>query len=858
MLTFQDPRIFSLVPLVILVLIWAARLGYSGLRRHALWFTAALRTLTLIGILAALAGTAYVGQSDRLCVIFVVDVSRSMTPELRARAWRYLQSALATKRPSDVAGVVVFARDARAAAAPSTLVEQIHSLRSGGVVKDATDLEHALRLALALFPPDRAKKIVLLSDGNETAGNVASLEPALQANHIAVDVADIFPSDKFLPPEALLKPLALASRVAVRTPFAIPVHAWSSRAQAATLSLGVDGRFAERRAVHLPAGDSAWEFTRTMTRPGSQRFDVSLSTPSDTIPSNNAVYATVRAAGSARVLYLTMDRVAGVGLRELLARDGIEIVVRSPVNSPDTLEDLSQFDGVVVGDVTAQELGASAMLAIQNAVHDEGIGLGMIGGERGFAGGGYAGTPMEPALPVEMDRKGDTRTPRAAIVVALDASGSMAQLEDGVQKLQLGAKAAVQLMHALKPDDQIAVTAVREQTQVVLPLQTAANTQPLEDTIDALSAGGGGIYCRTALEDADAILQRSDAPVRHVILVADTGDSEQPEGCIALARRMKAAGVTVSVCGIGGETDKDAAFQRALASAGGGQSLIVEEAEQLPALFVRDAQHLQTKLSLERRVALAASAGAPMLAGLPLDTIPPVLGYDFIRAKTGAGVALATADSREPILAYGHFGEARTFAFASDGAEHWTASWSGWRGRRAFWAQLLRWFAKGDTDGGANLHVDEQDGAGRVTVTAKNDADARDWQAFVTSPHGVRAPMTLSPMDARSAEGRFPLDQIGGYSVGISHRSGAPGSKTAQFVVPYSPEFLEARPDRPRLIRLASEARGVYAQPAGRVFRGQTLWVTAERDLTPWLLLFSAFCFLGELVWRARGLRASK
>ncbi|MCW3061495.1 MAG: von Willebrand factor type [Capsulimonas sp.] len=858
MLTLQEPRLFLLIPLLLLLLLWAARPNYVGLRRRVLIITIALRVLTLTSIVAALAGPAFVQKSDRLAVIFVVDVSRSMTPAAQGRALKYVQDALASKHSADAAGVVVFARDARPSVTVSDLVQQISSLKANGIAREATDLEHALRMASAMFPEDRAKKIVLLSDGNETAGDVQALTPSLAASHILVDVADVFPPDKSLPPEALVRPLALVSRVAVRAPFAIPVHVWSSQAQAATLTLRGDGKVVSRRVVRLPAGDSLWEFTETMARPGSRRFRVTLSAAHDTMAANNEVYGGIRANGSLRVLYLTADRAAGSEMRGLLSRGGVEVVIRSPGSAPMDVSDLSQFDGVIVGDVMAEQLGAPAMLAIHNAVHDDGVGLGMIGGERGFAGGGYAGTPLDAALPVEMDRKGDLRTPPAAIVVALDASGSMARLEDGVQKLQLGAKAAVELMRALKPDDRVAVTIVRENTQIVLPLQAAANTKPLEESIDALSAGGGGIYCRTALEDAYTILRTSNAPVRHVILVADTADSEQPEGSIELARRMKRDGVTVSVCGIGGETDRDAAFQRALARAGGGQSVIVGEAEQLPAAFVRDAQQLQSQAFAERPAALSVSAEAPMLAGLPLATIPPVLGYDYVRPKTGSSVALATADSREPILAYGRFGQGRTFAFASDGAAHWTAPWADWPGRRAFWSQLIRWAVQPEQDSDLRVHVDESDGVGRILVTAPSSAKVGDYQAFVTAPSLARSAVPLSPTDAHGAEGSFAMDQTGAYSLSIVSRFEVSGSKTAQFVVPYSPEFLRVRPDRPRLIRLSAVSGGVYAQPPDRVFRDQTAWVTAEQPLAPLLLLLGAFCFLGELAWRAGVLRTPK
>ena len=165
-------------------------------------------------------------------------------------------------------GVVVFGRDARAVVTPSAFVSRLDSPRADGAAADATDLERALRLAAALFPPGRARKIVILSDGVETAGDALALAPSLRANHIFVDVAAILPPDKSLPPEALLRPLSLAPSVASRAPFTLPVHVWSSEAQTAALTLRRDGTMVERRAARLPAGDSIWNFTQTIAGAG--------------------------------------------------------------------------------------------------------------------------------------------------------------------------------------------------------------------------------------------------------------------------------------------------------------------------------------------------------------------------------------------------------------------------------------------------------------------------------------------------------------------------------------------------------------------------------------------------------------
>ena len=78
----------------------------------------------------------------------------------------------------DVAGIVAFGKEALVERLPSDLAE-IDRIASTPV-RSASDIGAALRLATALFPDDAQKRIVLLSDGNDTSGG-GQAEAALAA-----------------------------------------------------------------------------------------------------------------------------------------------------------------------------------------------------------------------------------------------------------------------------------------------------------------------------------------------------------------------------------------------------------------------------------------------------------------------------------------------------------------------------------------------------------------------------------------------------------------------------------------------------------------------------------------------------
>ena len=129
-------------------------------------------------LVLALAGFRIVLPVDRLATVFVVDLSDSVGTDGREDALAFLRETLDAIPDGDVAGIVAFGKEALVERLPSELAE-IDRLASTPVTS-ATDIGAALRLAAALFPDDTQKRIVLMSDGNDTTGRGQS-EAALAA-----------------------------------------------------------------------------------------------------------------------------------------------------------------------------------------------------------------------------------------------------------------------------------------------------------------------------------------------------------------------------------------------------------------------------------------------------------------------------------------------------------------------------------------------------------------------------------------------------------------------------------------------------------------------------------------------------
>ena len=133
-------------------------------------------------IVLALAEVQTVRTNDRLTTIFLLDVSQSVPSDWQRAMLDFVNRQVDIhKRNGDLAGVIVFGKAARVEVPPTPYFSPMLGIESV-VDTEYTDLAAAIKLALATFPEDTARRIVLLSDGNENRGN--ALEQALAASSL--------------------------------------------------------------------------------------------------------------------------------------------------------------------------------------------------------------------------------------------------------------------------------------------------------------------------------------------------------------------------------------------------------------------------------------------------------------------------------------------------------------------------------------------------------------------------------------------------------------------------------------------------------------------------------------------------
>ena len=526
---------------------------------------------------------------DRQNVVFLLDVSDSVSLAARERAYRFVSESLRGMKNGDRQSVIVFGEQA--------VVDQPLSTRptvdrpKAQVSGRGTNIFQAIQLALATLPPGHANRIVMLTDGRQNAGN--ALTGAQAAKNAGADLYYVAAPLTFTQ-EVVAESMVLPQEVKFGEPFQAKVVAWSHK-ETQGRRLAVPQRRVPRladRAAQPPARTCSATASRS-TRAAStsiRRRSRSTATPSRT---TTARWAPSWCAAGPRCWWPTRTARTRSRSSAALRSQNIEVTVVEPAGIPKDMAGLQKYDGVVLSNVSSLKLTRPQMTQIRDYVRDYGGGLMMLGGEESFGLGGYYRTPIEEALPVTMEVKQKVEIPSLAVVLSIDRSGSMAMSTDEkVTKLDLAKEAAHLVVDLLDERNEVGVMSWDTEFIWDATVRSAKDKAAIHHAIATIKAGGG-TDGYPALKESYAVLFDRPALLKHVIFLSDgqmtRGDFQ------GLLRRMSKDKITVSTVAIG--KDADVQLMVDVAKWGRGRFYYTEDSQTIPRIFTLETQ-LASKASL--------------------------------------------------------------------------------------------------------------------------------------------------------------------------------------------------------------------------------------------------------------------
>ncbi|MCC6283677.1 MAG: VWA domain-containing protein [Phycisphaerales bacterium] len=801
--------------------------------------SAVVLRVVLIALLSGmLAGVSTARRTDTLAVIAVVDLSGSVrefvspvpTPDGRlrgaveqVRAW--LEAAGEKRRPDDLLGLVVFDGSSMAVAAPTVGDPLARSLEKAPV--EGTDIAAALDLARALAPPDARARILLISDGVQTAGDamrsVQGLGPGLPVDVLPLryDIArEVMVESVDAPPTASAEAVVRVRVTLSATAPARGLVRLFREAEEADINGEAPGT---ARRVNLNAGLNIITADVVLPPGRVHRFEAVFEPTSedgqpqgDTLLANNRAEALTLTPGQGSVLIL--DGVSegqpgpGATLGRTLERAGINVSTVAPGAMPDSIVALQPYDLIILQNVPAEALSLQQHDLLSSHVRDLGGGLVMIGGPDSFGAGGWKGTALEPILPVRLDLPEQAVASEAAVVFVIDNSGSMLASSFGSSrtKLAIAREATALAIQALDPSDELGVIAFNNDYDVVIPLAPNSDARRSMARVLGLNAGGG-TNMGPALRAAARQLETSRAKIRHVIVLSD-GRSMNANGLPGIAAELNAAGITLTCIGVGEDADLDT--MQSMADRGKGDFHHALNPNMLPRIFVKAVRVIRRPLIREQPfVPELKGLASPITRGLGS---PPVLGGLVLTQERTEPTVLTPirAPGGEPVLAHWNVELGQVAAFTSDASGQWSAAWIDWPGYTRLWVNLARFIARPDSTGRFEIEARAEGPRAvfrlRAAAESGTPLDLLDVDGSMYAPDGSVTPVTLVQVEPGVYEGRADAPQPGVHVLVLKPRQGESllAPVVGGFTVPRGGETRVLRSNEGFLRELARASNG--------------------------------------------------
>ncbi len=835
-LAFSNPLAFWLL----LAAPWVCWLhiagGRGGLGRgHAV--AALVIRLVLLGTLVLLlAQPRAVRRSDQLSIVYALDLSDSMGAHVSDLALKFITETASQKPEKDEAGLVVFGREAAVELPPRTNFP-LEALRSQ-VAHDATNIEKGLSLAAALLPDGNPGRVVLISDGDQTDGNATGpLLDQLKARGIAVDV---LPIQFDFQNEVWLERLDLPKVVKQGETYDASVILDSLKKGSGKLSLRENGKTIFEKNVQFDPGKNRFTLPLYLRAPGYYEYAAVIDPApgTDGRAENNVALGDIFLRGEGRTLIVTDPQGNAQDVQPLadsLRRGQRVVEEQSALDFPRAAAALLPYDCVIFDNVPADAFDPTQLQAVRDAVYNEGVGFLMVGGANSYGPGGYHRTPVEEALPVDMDITNKKVMPKAALAIVLHTC----EFADGNTWAKRIAKESIKVLGA---QDEVGLLDYEGSgMHWVFPLRPVADFQQLVPLINQADPGDMPSFAPAMQMSLDA-LSASDAASKHVIIISDGDPSPPPP---ALVQAFIDKKITLSIVIVNPHGGTDISLMHAVADQTGGRYYFPDDPAKLPAIFIKEAKTL--KRSMIQNLTFDPLVVFPSAVLKGIDALPPLRGFVLTTPKDRAATILKTPATEEtdPVLAMWRFGLGTTAAWTSDFSPNWAANWVGWEKFDAFVKQLITEVSRVENKTDLRLRAEAEGNLGVVSVEDFAKAETfLDLQARVSGPGGRVDTVTLRQAGARRYQATFPLWGKGRYQVLAAGEGGGRSERAVgSFAVAYSPEYLRFRSD-PRLLDEIAErtaGRVLIGNETGRqLFLPERESRESSRSVIDWFLLAAA------------------
>ena len=833
--------------LAVIPLVWVAlRSSRTNFNRRQRFIQAGVRSLLLAALAIAMARPVLSSGSTRLSVVYLVDVSHSVASKAITDAATRIDALNAEIKP-DHSRIMAFGANV-AVLDRTALLREIANKNpadtTGPVQREGSDLDQALRQARAELLPGHVSRIVLLTDGRETSGDVTHAIAQLAAAGVRVFVEPMTVRDLG---DTWVDAIVLPDRLSVGGLVTATVNVGSQRAGPAIVELKSATRVVATKTVSIQVGVTRVPLDVTFTDPGAQRLEATVTMAEDPLGSNNRLSREAFVADRPRVLYIEGAPQSARYLQSALTQSGFDVTVRPASGVPQQPGDLDAVDALILSDIARTSMSDASMKVMSQWVERDGGGLLIAGGEAVFGEGpdggpgGYRKTELERIAPTTFERKDE---PEVALIIVLDKSWSMAGAV-----MELCKAAAQAAIDVLADTHSVGVVTFNDGLNWDVTLRNVGkNRDAIRKTVAAIEPSGHTLIF-PAVEQAYLALKDARARAKHVVLLSD--GRSYPDDYEGLVKKMVEAKMTVSSISVGPAADVELLTN--IAKWGKGRSYVVEDAKEVPQIFVKEAKNAINPSFDEKQLKPVVKFRG-FLEGIDLSRAPALRGRTATVTKDAA-IELLTTEDGDPLLSFWPMGLGRTAVFASDVKDRWAADWLKWKGYGPFFTSIVRAIARPRP---AAAGVDVVAGTANAgTRSVAVSIEMRD--AHGTYVDRVKPTVTVRADNGKAVTrtaqqvlpGRYETTVVADATQALTVTVDAPsGARVTRLVLPDPAAEYRFRPADPEaLASLAAATGGELGVSAASIRRSQESHA-ARRALWPMLVFAALVLWLGDILIR--------
>ncbi|MBQ2804077.1 MAG: VWA domain-containing protein [Lachnospiraceae bacterium] len=752
-------NVFIVCVLVLLIIEWII---YVRQMRYQGKFYLVLRSVVFLCVLLALFGVQIRLASSHTATIFIVDLSSSNEEHLGAME-AYLSDMVDKMPKGNSYGIVTFGKD--------TLTEQFVTSKKhyGGLMtlpeKTATNFEEAISKALTLIPQNANKRLVVLTDGKETRGDISRMAQALTASQTQL-VTLLYEDEQTQ--DAYIDNVTLPAYLHPGDKYSINVLVESNYDTEAVIVLYNGSSQVASNAVHLNKGSNRFVFSEQVsTEAGGNAMEslrIQVQAQGDTCAENDTFSAYSVVEAPPKVLVISGQNTNVSSFASVLNAAGSDYSVVSALNAPDNIQDMLAYKSIILVDTYIDDLPIGFLENLETYVKDYGCGFVCCGGEDSFALGGYRDTVIETVLPVDMELRGVNEKPSMAMVMVIDRSGSMTGTTNkaGASNLDIAIKAATVAVDNLREEDYVGVLTFDDLYDWQVELTQADDKSAIKDDIRAID-DGGGTTIKPALQEAYQAISQSEASLKHVVLLTDgMGETTNFSDVI---KAYSESGITLSTVAVG--DGSDTALLERLAKNCGGRYYYSDVSSDIPKIFAQEVFLGGDSYIQNGEFTLAVQGGHELTTRLFTEGWPMIYGYIAATPKTASSCIITSAEKDDPILTVWQYGLGRTVAWNSDVTGEWSGALMGSEEFVQLWKRIVEYSAGNANMGEDSVEVVTTGEQTQVAYQTKDyDGKTEIWATMV-GPEGETEEVKLNATAPGKYETKIATSQTGLYHFNI-------------------------------------------------------------------------------------------